>query len=115
MADPTLEEFGRLLMTRVRDEAIEQWDMIISGQMKDADSQRIHRVISHWPSEHRKVLEDLIPQIVDTTLHHLMWTVEQQERVRLSVDTGAQLREVSDGLPGDLIGWREKFSRQRKP
>lgn len=35
-----LKFFGELLIKRVRDEAIEQWEKTIHGQMKDKASKR---------------------------------------------------------------------------
>jgi hypothetical protein len=105
-------------MTHVRDEAIADWDMIIEGKMKDAVSQRIARAVEKRP-EHKALIHELIPQIVDTTLHHLLWTLEQDDSLELQVhdDSGetTNVADESDGLAGDLYDWLPRFSKQRYP
>ncbi|HEX5745173.1 MAG TPA: hypothetical protein VFZ09_02955 [Archangium sp.] len=100
-------------MTRVRDESIEQWDGLIAGQLKGNTAARVNELLAGWSDEQRAVLNALVPAIVDTTLHHLLWTIEQEETVSLSMIEGPQLRDVSDGLAGDLIGWKKRYSKQR--
>jgi hypothetical protein len=119
MATTPLEDFGRLLITRVRDEAIEQWDMILDGRMKDEDSQRLHRELRSQPAV-AEALARRVPEIVDTTLHHLLWTLEQARSIEVTVHgSEGSVREISkesDGLPGELYGpdgWIARFSQQR--
>jgi len=111
-----LDKFGETLMTHVRDEAIADWDMIIEGKMKDALSQRIARAVAKSP-EQKALIHQLIPQIVDTTLHHLLWTLEQDNLLELQVheESGetTNIAEESDGLAGDLYDWLPRFSKQR--
>src|SRR6266508_2720070 len=111
-----LDKFGETLMTHVRDEAIADWDMIIEGKMKDALSQRIARAVAKSP-EQKALIHQLIPQIVDTTLHHLLWTLEQDNSLELQVheESGetTNIAEESDGLAGDLYDWLPRFSKQR--
>jgi hypothetical protein len=114
MSDQSLEEFGKLLMERVRDEAIEQWDSMIAGQLKGQTAQKVSSLIAEQGIEKRDLLRALIPAIVDTTLHHLLWTIEQEQAISVSIGGGGELRDLSDGLPGDLVGWRERYSKCRR-
>src|SRR5207302_220548 len=97
-----LDEFGALLMKRVRDKAIREWDMIVDGRMRDADSERIRKMLSALDTEGLAVLHAVIPRVADTTLHHLLWTLEEVKHVRIVVETEAglvpDLARVSDGL-----------------
>ena len=69
-------------------------------------------------ADDREILVDLIPGIVDTVLHHLLWTAEQQSDLQLGIKTDhgiESLREISDGLPGELYtdeGWIARFSKE---
>lgn len=74
-----LDLFGEILMKNVRDEAIEHWDMTIQGKIMSEESQRLHNLISL--SGQRELINDLVPPIVDTTLHRLLWTFEQDESI----------------------------------
>lgn len=54
--------------------------------------------------------------IVDTTLHHLLWTVEQEDLIEFTFkedDQIVNINEISDGLAGELYtedGWISRFS-----
>jgi len=64
------------------------------------------------------LIERLVPKIVDTVLHHLVWTLEQVEDVDIAVHlrngSVPSLREVIDGLAGELYDWIEWFSSRQE-
>jgi len=66
-----------------------------------------------FSDEQREILHRLVPAIVDTVLHHLMWTLEEHEEVSLRMGDGPDLRTISDGLTGDLEGWKESYTKRR--
>lgn len=120
MTGKVLDPLGEVLMRRVRDEAILDWDMIIDGRMKSPRAQHLRAVLSQFSPEELAIVSSLVPRIVDTTLHHLLWALDQEASLRLAVKTGAgelpDVRAVSDGLPGELYtedGWIARFSKQR--
>jgi len=113
MTNPALEAFGRLLMTYVRDKAIEESDKLIDGRMKGETAQKAAKLLSDCTEHERTIIKAIVPEIVDTALHHLLWTIERTESVSLSLDGGPELRELSDGLTGDFHIWKERYSRQR--
>ena len=108
-------------MKRVRDKAIEDWEKLISGQMKGARADRIRQQLLSFGPEQKDALTKLLPQIVDTTLYHLLWSLEQQETFELMArDNNGELqsiRNISDGLSGELYsdrGWISRFSSKSK-
>ncbi len=117
MSQEALDEFGPLLMARVRDRAIADWDSIMSGHMKGPRAERVREQPTELNDDQRRVLHDLVPQVVDTTLHFMMWLLEQERRtdVRVTLAGGAvsSLRDESDGLAGDLHAWTLEFSSVR--
>jgi hypothetical protein len=117
MTEGALDKFGELLMTRIRDAAIVDWDKIVDGKMKDAVSQRVARAVADLGPDAKGVIRQLIPQIVDTTLHHLLWTLEQEPSLHVTVENDdgdpVDVAEESDGLTGDLYDWLPRFSTQR--
>ena len=120
MSQAALDIFGELLITRVRDEAISDWNMIIDGRMKDDASARVREALAIFTPEQKSIVLSLIPQVVDTVLHHLLWTLEQYKNIRVGVttDTGdvPNLKEISDGLAGELYsenGWISRFSKEK--
>jgi glutamyl-tRNA reductase len=120
MSQAALDKFGELLMTRVRDEAISDWRMILDGSMKGERAQRIRKSVRQFSERDRSVVESLVPEIVDSVLHHLLYTFEQSSDVRIAVSTSTKeissLTDVSDGLAGELYseeGWISRFSKER--
>jgi hypothetical protein len=121
MSNPLLDKFGELLMRRVRDKAIGDWERIVAGQMRGASAERVRQQIASLAPQQTEILLKLIPQIVDTTLHHLLWTVEQEQSVDLVLKdeqgVAHSAQEASDGLPGELYGdqgWIARFSTKPK-
>jgi hypothetical protein len=117
MDKTALDAFGAILMKRVRDWSIQECDMIISGQAKDVTAERLHKILATFDEAHRQALYHLTPEIVDITLHYLLWMFEQEEWIDIAVRTEAgivpNLREISDGLAGELYDWIPRFSKQR--
>ncbi|MED1793617.1 epimerase [Brevibacillus nitrificans] len=118
MKSGALDLFGELLMRKVRDESIEMSDRIIEGKMTDRRLSYVNNLLLE--NEDNELIRALVPRIVDITLHHLLWTIEQEESIDvLSLDeTGhmTSIREISDGLPGELYtdrGWIARYSQQR--
>jgi len=118
MAESALDKFGMLLIRKVRDEAISDWKKMIHGQMKGASAEQVREILRPLSAEDKEIVTQIIPGIVDTVLHHLLWTVEQNADLQLGIrtDQGIEsLREISDGLPGELYsdeGWIARFSKE---
>jgi hypothetical protein len=116
--DRLLDAFGRLLMRRVRDPAIRDWDGILDGRMRDMRSRWLQRRLELLTTEQRAVLRDLIPEIVDTTLHYLLYALEDEDSVSVGKRAGgaavADIRQVAAGdLQGYLYEWAPRFSAER--
>lgn len=120
MSKDALDKFGSFLMTRVRDESISDFKMIIAGKMKGDDAERIRSALTGFSSDQLSVLSSIVPEVVDSVLHNLLWSLEQDEdvslRVNLDNSESLDLNEISDGLAGELYGdygWIETFSQEK--
>lgn len=120
MRKQALDHFGELLMQKVRDESIEQWDKILDGRMHDPFAQRVRDSLAEFDAHQLEVLRWLVPQVVDVTLHHLLWMFDQTRSVDVAVKTPEgivpSIRDVSDGLAGEPHGdhgWISRFSKER--
>jgi hypothetical protein len=118
-----LEAVGQMLAQDVRDRTIEDWDKLIDGTMKGERAAKVKKLLASFKPDQIEAVKRLFPAVIDTTLHHLLFALEQQElkkgtRVSLSVAVdGASVPDVSkvsDGLAGELYGWIPKFSKQRR-
>ncbi|MGG4443728.1 epimerase [Brevibacillus fortis] len=120
MSKKALDFFGEALMSKVRDEAIIHWDYVTNGKMKGEHSEQIYNQLSEFTPEQRELVQRMIPKVVNTTLHYLLWMLEQEEAIDVAVKLESEevesIREISDGLTGELYtedGWFERFSKQR--
>lgn len=120
MASETLDAIGRILMGKVRDKAITDWDMILDGRLKGGAAEDVRQQLQTASPNVPDLLTAMVPRIVDTVLHHLLWTLEQEESVELSIradgSTYRSVRDESDGLCGELYGdrgWIARFSQER--
>ena len=114
-----LDKFGELLMTRVRDKAIGDWEKILSGEMRGQRAERLRAELTPFEPAQLEVIRRLLPDIVDTTLHHLLWMLEQERSADLICEAGSgvkeSVRDSSDGLTGELYGkngWVAQFSHK---
>ena len=90
MSKTALDDFGRILMTKVRDEAVSDWNKIVDGRMKGERALQLHQILAAFSEEQRKVFILLIPEVVDTVLHHLLWTLDQRDDVMLGARSDDQ-------------------------
>lgn len=118
MSQASLDKFGELLMRKVRDEAVLSWKMMLDGRMKGEAAEKVRSIVRDFSENDKQILSQLVPGIVDTVLHHLLWMAEQELDIQLgikSADGTEDLRDISDGLPGELYssdGWIARFSRE---
>ena len=116
-----LVHFGKLVVEEVRDWAIGDWDKKIDGRMKGGPEEEKWRArMKALGPDAEQLLKELLPEIVDATLHFMMFLLERGGvmGLKLSVttedgETFPDINEVSDGLAGDLVMWIPAFSKQR--
>jgi hypothetical protein len=126
--EKSLDHFGKFIAQRVRDSSIRHWDIVFEGKMKDEESQRLFQIFSEFGESEKEFIHQIIPMIVDTTLHHILWGLEEESlgleesegniKVAVRTDQGTvdDIAEVSDGLAGELYtedGWIARFSKER--
>jgi len=113
-----LDRFGELLVRRVWDPSIWEWTETLHGRMKGETAEQLRPDLSRLDRRQISFIERLLPEIIDTVLHNLLWMLEQEEDVDISVQlpngTVPSLRDVSDGLAGELYDWIPRFSSKRK-
>ena len=118
MSDNVLDKFGKVLMESVRDRTISNWDMILNGKMKGLSAQHVREKIVDFDEEKIEVLKWIIPKIVDVGLHNFLVMIEDNN-INVEVvsnDKKGNIRELSDGLAGELYtedGWISRFSKER--
>lgn len=104
-----LDRFGKLLVSRVRDEAIRHCDATVDDTMKGGGQGNVPAALA------------FVPKIVDVTLHRLLCMIGDEDMLALAVFAAGKeypsLREASDDLAGELYserGWIARFSKERR-
>lgn len=107
-----LNDFGKYIIQEVRDITIDEINIIIDNNLNGEYLEKFHNVISNLSSEERNLIKNLVPRIVDTTLHYMLFMIEQHQEISLNFEN-EELKDISDGLCGELYGndgWIRKFS-----
>jgi len=114
-----LDLFGQILMNDVRDITIDQWEGRLDGKNKGVTSKDVFKKCQHFSLEDKELIKKLFSQVIDTTIHHLLVAIEQNEslNVTISLDSNksVNIEDVSDGLAGELYtgnGWIATFSKK---
>ncbi|MFG0292013.1 MAG: hypothetical protein ACF8MJ_02540 [Phycisphaerales bacterium JB050] len=120
MSNEFLDAFGKLLITQVRDYTIADWDEYLDGVQKSAAGPEVNAAIARMSDKERASIKTILPGIVDSVLHNMLFLLESDETLTLTVSTdngtSESIAEVSDGLAGELPtadGWIARFSSER--
>lgn len=117
MQEEVLNLFGSLLMKRVRDWSIQDIDMLVSGQAKGLTAERFQNLFAQPNDNCKALIQQVTPDIVDFTIHNLLWMLEQEGEievfVRLKSGEFLNLKDASDGLTGENYEWIRQFSQER--
>jgi hypothetical protein len=120
MANQELEEFAKLVMERVRDVTIDDWNALIEGRIRGPSGTIVQNAISDYSEAQKQLLaERIVPEIVDYTLHHFFRFIDGFESVTVhSVDSSepsGELIDRDDALANRLYGedgWIARFSQR---
>jgi hypothetical protein len=119
MSKLLLDEAGAIVGGKVRDDSLEHWKKILAGQLKGDTALEWSEKLSKLSPRDARLVRQLIPEVVDTVLHWFLFHLEQEEGLDLVVGTGSErvsVREISDGMSGELYGdegWIARFSKIR--
>lgn len=114
-----LDKFGKWLVRDVRDYAIADADRFFQEPAQTAKYPHwLHeKLTSELDDEQRKLIRYLIPQIVDATIHNLLWGLGQVNEIDVKVKVDSEsaliLRDVGDALRGAMFEWIRDYSEQR--
>ncbi len=109
-----LNEFGKVFIKEVRDRTIRLFNKKVQGVMKDKESQLLFEQVNKLSEEQQLLINKIIPQFVDLSLHNMLCVFEEHDEFQIVID-GENIADISDGLSGELYtsdGWIEKFSDQ---
>ncbi len=119
--DDILEKFGHMLMTEVRDDAIDKYEKMVSGRMKSTQAIEFNKKLSSLNDDQLSLVREVVVNSIDDVIHNFLWMIEQHDDdVELICSEGASkanMNEVSDGLSGEIYtddGWIAQFSKYKE-
>lgn len=114
-----LLRFGKILISEVRDEAIDKYKSTISGKLKSKSAMCIYSQINSFSAGQLEILENIVKSSIDDVIHNFLWMLEQHDGnidLLVGVDDENEklnLVDISDGLCGELYskdGWIDVYS-----
>ena len=81
MAHPAVNKFGELIITRLRDNAIEQYDGLAQNRWKAPALQQLQAELASLTDEQRSIVRRCVISAVDTGMHDFLFgLVEAHDR-----------------------------------
>jgi hypothetical protein len=120
MAVPEVEEFAKLLMRHVRDEAIASCDLSRNPNSNSVEAKRWRQKMESGRTD--ELLAEIIPDCVDSTLFYLLHAIDEGLlQVSFRSRTGRMVDLVEAGESemagwcacGGTDDWRARFSKER--
>jgi hypothetical protein len=117
MATPELDKFGRVLVTSLRDAALDFYDGLTCGHWKSPAAQQLQLDLAKLSPEQVEVVRRCVVACVDSGIHDFLFALSEAHDfgtgITVVVD-GKNIAELSDGLQGEpygVKGWVAKFSK----
>ena len=115
-----LNNFGKILMEDVRDIVFMQTLKTFEGRIKSPNSIKVYQGLSSLTPEEKKIVESLVLETVDATIHHFLWMIEQgdarpdeMDLVWKTPEGPVSIRDASGWLCSEPLGeegWIARFS-----
>ena len=111
------------MISEVRDEAIDKFQMIVAGKMKSNVATSMCKKLSNFSEGELKIIREVIVSSIDDVVYNFLWMIEQHEEdIDLCCGEDADsnkenIRDISDGLSGEIYtedGWIAKFSNYKE-
>lgn len=102
-----LDKFGDFIIKNLRDKAIEQNEMLIAGKLKGMKIKELQDRVSRLSSGQRDVVREVVRDVLDTTLHDLLFAIQEAHELSLGLEIsvdGINIAEESGMLNGEPLG-----------
>jgi len=119
MGKEIVEQFGKLLMSEVRDSSIIMLDKTLYGELIGQTGKNLDQYIQALPPASIGIIRLLIPLFVDVTLQLFLSLIEKEQALDLVMITPSgpeSIKSASAGLSDELYyngRWIVRFSQQR--
>jgi hypothetical protein len=110
-----LDIWGKLVMERLRDEAISFGDGMQRGHWKAPGLKNLQKDLKKFGKAEAGIVRRAIRASIDSGIHAFLFALQEagdQGKVEIRIN-GKSITELSDGLHGELFtpkGWQARFS-----
>ena len=122
MAHDALDEFGKFVMTHLRDRGIDHLDRLLAAQWKAPSLVKIQDELQALTPEQRGLARRACVQSLDSAIHDFLFALQEQTDLadaHIAVTVADQnIAAMSDGLQGELFtnnGWYARYSAYGEP
>ncbi|MFO1485097.1 MAG: hypothetical protein U1F71_17185 [Verrucomicrobiaceae bacterium] len=116
MSDP-LSKFGSFIVKNLRDQALDDLEMLLRGAWKSPATQDMQRRLGSLTDEQRQLFREVADRIITTGMHDFLFALQEasdaNQGFEVQVD-GSNIASLSDGLHGEIFseeGWIAKHSK----
>jgi hypothetical protein len=116
-----IRNFRKSLFEDVYNVCIRNLNRTIKGETKSPDHIVLYNKLKHIDKEGLLAIKELCKEYIESTVHYLLWMIEQSDDLDLIVrkdDEIISLKDISDGLCGELSyvlgGYDESFPLEDK-
>src|SRR5262245_8334240 len=112
-----VEKFGRFVVTKLRDPAIDFADGLLAGRWRSPGTRALQSALARLSPEQRALVRRVVVASVDCGLHDFLFALGEShdfERGIAVVVDGQNVAALSDGLQGEPYsdeGWFARFSK----
>src|SRR5947208_13521777 len=96
-----LDYFGRFIVKKLRDRALDDFDLLARGHWKAPALQNLQETLMTMPPDHLAICRRVLRQVVDSAIHDFLFAVQEESdssgRLEINVD-GQNVAAASDGL-----------------
>lgn len=113
MALPEVDKFGKLVVTQLRDSAIDFYDGLAKAHWKSQSHQQLQADLATLTAAQRDIARGCVVACVDTAMHDFLFALTESNDFAIEVD-GKNIIDLSDGLHGEPYtedGWIAKFGK----
>lgn len=107
--------FGKLFAKYAYSGTLDDLSRHIDGRCTAPRIVEMRKKLESFSPEQIETLKLFIKEAVTTCMFNTMIMINESDEIKLLTDSGCgekELREISDGLEGDLWGWLEWFGGQ---
>lgn len=116
MKSTALDRFGELLVKSLRDKAIEQNEMLLTGRLRGKAVQPLQARVSELTEIQKDVVRDLVSDLLNVAMHDFLAALQDAHDRNTGIEVvvdGENIAEASGMLHGEIFGpegWVERFS-----